>query len=43
LFGITKEHKKLRRENRKNEDGMEGDDGGKAAWTEAISDPYPWN
>jgi hypothetical protein len=27
---------------RKDEDDVEGDDGGKAAWTEAISDPNPW-
>jgi hypothetical protein len=27
---------------RKDEDGVEGDDGDIDAWTEAISDPYPW-
>lgn len=42
LFGITREHKNLRRENTEDEDGMGGDNVDKAAWTEAISDPYPW-
>jgi hypothetical protein len=42
-LGLRKSTRTREERMRKDEDGIEGDDGDIDAWTEAISDPYPWH